>query len=145
MVRCRERERERDSEREGERAARERNHRSDVENTRASRVPTWKRHRQLGSRGPFRGCALDRRGWGGRPAVSRFDSGASVRGPKPPQSATTKTPRSLFHERPTTLSIRPSVSVHTHTYALTHARAYDLSEPRRDAREKETTREGGLS
>lgn len=34
-------------------AVRERNHWSDVENTRASRVPTWKRHRQLGSRGPF--------------------------------------------------------------------------------------------
>jgi len=60
VVRCREkeRERERESEREEESAARERNHRSDVENTRASRVPTWKRHRQLGSRGPFRGCVL---------------------------------------------------------------------------------------
>lgn len=51
-------ERKRESEREGERAARERNHRSDVENTRASRVPTWKRHRQLGSRRPFWGCVL---------------------------------------------------------------------------------------
>lgn len=59
----------------GWRGPRLRNHRGNVENTRACRVPTRKHHRQLGSRPPFQGVFLAK---SGRPlgrevtAVSRF-------------------------------------------------------------------------
>lgn len=79
-------------------------------------------------------------GGGGRPAVSRFYSGRVCAALSRPKARPPK-PRGAYftNDRPPR-SIHPSVSVHTHTYALTRARAYDPSELRRDAGEKETTR-----
>lgn len=138
----------REEKRERERTQRERNHRSDVENTRASRVPTWKRHRQLGSRGPFRGCVLSTEGrreeeeerkrrrkgeTTGSQSFGRGGENVCRRGPKPPQSATTKTPRSLFHERPAT-PLDPQ-SHRTRTSAPhTRARFHPLSRPEKKRR-----------
>lgn len=65
--------------------------------------------------GPFGGAFWVRRGWGWTTGSQSFLLGASVRGPKPPQSATTKTPRSLFHERPTT-PLDPSLCLSAHAH-----------------------------
>lgn len=81
-----------------------------------------------------------------RPAVSRFDSGRVCAALSRPKARPPK-PRGAYftNDRPPR-SIHPSVSVHTHTYALIRARAYDPSAPRRDAGEKETeAREAYLS
>lgn len=79
-------------------------------------------------------------GGGRRLAVSRFDSGRVCAALSRPKARPPK-PRGAYftNDRPP-CSIHPSVSMHTHTYALLRARAYDPSEPRRDAGEKETMR-----
>jgi len=106
--------------------------------------------------GPFGGvfwvCAADRRetegnAGGERLAVSRFESGASAcrrGGPKPPQSATTKTPRSLFHERPGT-PLDPSAQ-RTRICIRTDTRVPAFAPLVAAVREKKRPlREGGLS
>lgn len=96
----------------------------------------WKHHRQLGSRGPLSGCIFGEvrrkaEGWKGESVVP----GERVGAPKPPQSATTKTLRSLFHERPATLL--DSVSLHTLSL-LTIPLSPASRQPLLGSREKET-------
>jgi len=69
-----------------------------------------------------------------------------VRGPKPPQSATTKTPRSLFHERPATL-LDPSLclNAHAHVRPITRPRLRPLRTATRCGRKRDDAREAYLS
>lgn len=112
--RCREKEKLSEGERERERGESE-----IIGATSKTREPRgYPRGNVIGSwarGGPFGGAFWVRRGWGWTTGSQSFRLGASVRGPKPPQSATTKTPRSLFHERPTT-PLDPSLCLSAHAH-----------------------------